>query len=336
MIKEAIEKLVNKQDLTFDEAKEVMNEIMSGETPDTLISAYLVALRMKGETIEEISGSARGMRDNGTKLLHDMDVLEIVGTGGDKANTFNISTTSAFVAAAAGCKVAKHGNRGVSSKSGAADVLEALGANITVATEKSKELLDKVGFCFLFAQKYHPAMRFVGPVRGELRLRTIFNVLGPLTNPAGASMEIIGVYEEELVEPIAKVLLNLGVKKGMVVFGQDTMDEITPSAKTTVCEIRNGETKSYEINPEEYGISICKKSDLEGGDGTENAQVKKDILSGKLQGPKRDAVLLNAGACIYVQNDDLTYEEAINIARETIDSGKAKEKLQDYIEESNK
>lgn len=336
MIKEAIEKLVNKQDLTFDEAKEVMNEIMSGETPDILISAYLVALRMKGETIEEISGSARGMRDNGTKLLHDMDVIEIVGTGGDKANTFNISTTSAFVAAAAGCKVAKHGNRGVSSKSGAADVLEALGANITVEPEKSKELLDKVGFCFLFAQKYHPAMRFVGPVRGELRLRTIFNVLGPLTNPAGASMEIIGVYEEELVEPIAKVLLNLGVKKGMVVFGQDTMDEITPSAKTTVCEIRNGETKSYEINPEEYGISICKKSDLEGGDGTENAQVTKDILSGKLQGPKRDAVLLNAGACIYVQNDDLTYEEAINIARETIDSGKAKEKLQDYIEESNK
>lgn len=336
MIKEAIEKLVNKQDLTFDEAKEVMNEIMSGETPDTLISAYLVALRMKGETIEEISGSAKGMRDNGTKLLHDMDVLEIVGTGGDKANTFNISTTSAFVAAAAGCKVAKHGNRGVSSKSGAADVLEALGANITVEPEKSKELLDKVGFCFLFAQKYHPAMRFVGPVRGELGLRTIFNVLGPLTNPAGASMEIIGVYEEELVEPIAKVLLNLGVKKGMVVFGQDTMDEITPSAKTTVCEIRDGETKSYEINPEDYGVSICKKSDLEGGDGIENAQITKDILSGKLQGPKRDAVLLNAGACIYVQNDNLTYEEAINIARETIDSGKAYEKLQAYIEESNK
>jgi len=336
MIKEAIEKLVNKQDLTFDEAKEVMNEIMSGETPDTLISAYLVALRMKGETIEEISGSAKGMRDNGTKLSHDMEVLEIVGTGGDKANTFNVSTTSAFVAAAAGCKVAKHGNRGVSSKSGAADVLEALGANITVEPEKSKELLDKVGFCFLFAQKYHPAMRFVGPVRGALGLRTIFNVLGPLTNPAGASMDIIGVYEEELVEPVAQVLINLGVKKGMVVFGQDTMDEITPSTKTTVCEIRNGETKSYEINPEDYGISICKKSDLEGGDGTENAQITKDILSEKLQGPKRDAVLLNAGACIYVQNDRLTYEEAINIARETIDSGKAYEKLQAYIEESNK
>mgnify|MGYP002530200414 FL=1 len=336
MIKEAIEKLVNKQDLTFNEAKKVMNEIMSGETPDTLISAYLVTLRMKGETIEEISGSAKGMRDNGTKLSHDMEVLEIVGTGGDKANTFNISTTSAFVAAAAGCKVAKHGNRGVSSKSGAADVLEALGANITIEPEKSKELLDKVGFCFLFAQKYHPAMRFVGPVRGALGLRTIFNVLGPLTNPAGASMDIIGVYEEELVEPVAQVLMNLGVKKGMVVFGQDIMDEITPSTKTTVCEIRNGETKSYEINPEEYGISICKKSDLEGGDGTENAQITKDILSGKLQGPKRDAVLLNAAACIYVQNDHLTYEEAINIARETIDSGKAYEKWQAYIEESNK
>lgn len=336
MIKEAIEKIVEGQDLTFDEAKEVMNEIMSGETPDTLISAYLVALRMKGETIEEISGSARGMRDNGTKLLHNMDVLEIVGTGGDKANTFNISTTSAFVAAAAGCKVAKHGNRGVSSKSGAADVLEALGANITLEPEQSKELLDKVGFCFLFAQKYHPAMRFVGPVRGDLGLRTIFNVLGPLTNPAGASMEIIGVYEEELVEPIAQVLLKLGVKKGMVVFGQDTMDEITPSAKTTVCEIRNGKTKSYEINPEDYDIDICKKSDLEGGNGVENAQITKEILTGKIQGPKRDAVLLNAGACIYIQRDDITYKEAINIARETIDSGKAYEKLQAYVEESNK
>ncbi len=336
MIKEAIEKIVEGQDLTFDEAKEVMNEIMSGETPDTLISAYLVALRMKGETIEEISGSARGMRDNGTKLLHNMDVLEIVGTGGDKANTFNISTTSAFVAAAAGCKVAKHGNRGVSSKSGAADVLEALGANITLEPEQSKELLDKVGFCFLFAQKYHTAMRFVGPVRGDLGLRTIFNVLGPLTNPAGASMEIIGVYEEELVEPIAQVLLKLGVKKGMVVFGQDTMDEITPSAKTTVCEIRNGKTKSYEINPEDYDIDICKKSDLEGGNGVENAQITKEILTGKIQGPKRDAVLLNAGACIYIKRDDITYKEAINIARETIDSGKAYEKLQAYVEESNK
>ena len=298
MIKEAIDKLVNKQDLTFDEAKEVMNEIMSGETPDTLISAYLVALRMKGETIEEISGSAKGMRDNGTKLSHDMEVLEIVGTGGDKANTFNISTTSAFVAAAAGCKVAKHGNRGVSSKSGAADVLEALGANITVELEKSKELLDKVGFCFLFAQKYHPAMRFVGPVRGALGLRTIFNVLGPLTNPAGASMDIIGVYEEELVEPVAQVLINLGVKKGMVVFGQDTMDEITPSTKTTVCEIRNGETKSYEINPEDYGISICKKSDLEGGRNRKCSDYKRHF-KWKTSGTKERRSFIKC-RCLYL------------------------------------
>lgn len=332
MIKEAIGKIVEGQDLSFEEAKTVMNEIMSGETSETLISAYLVSLRMKGETIDEISGSAQGMRDNGMKQEHDMDVLEIVGTGGDKANTFNISTTSAFVAAAAGCKVAKHGNRGVSSKSGAADVLEALGANITLESEKNKEILDKVGFCFLFAQKYHSAMRFVGPVRGALGIRTVFNILGPLTNPADAKLNIIGVYDESLVEPVAQVLIKLGVKKGLVVYGQDTMDEITPSAKTTVCEIKDGKIKMLEINPEDYGISICKKSDLEGGDGKENARITKDILSGKLQGPKRDAVLLNAGACIYVYRGDISYAEAIDVAREMIDSGAALKKLEEYVE----
>lgn len=332
MIQEAIGKIVEGQDLTFEEAKTVMNEIMSGETSEALISAYLVALRMKGETIDEISGSAQGMRDNGTKLEHDMEVLEIVGTGGDKANTFNISTTSAFVAAAAGCKVAKHGNRGVSSKSGAADVLEALGADITISPEKSKEILDQVGFCFLFAQKYHSAMRFVGPVRGALGLRTVFNILGPLTNPADAKSDIIGVYDETLVEPVAKVLIKLGVKKGMVVYGQDTMDEITPSAKTTVCEIKDGETNMFEINPEDYGMKICRKEELEGGDGVENAQITKDILSGKLQGPKRDAVLLNAGACIYIQREDISYAEAIDVAREMIDSGAAIKKLEEYVE----
>lgn len=331
MIKEAIQKIVEGQDLTFDEAKDVMNEIMSGETSEALISAYLVTLRMKGETIDEISGSAQGMRDNGTKLEHDMDVLEIVGTGGDKANTFNISTTSAFVAAAAGCKVAKHGNRGVSSKSGVADVLEALGADITISPEKSREILDKVGFCFLFAQKYHSAMRFVGPVRGALGIRTVFNILGPLTNPADAKSNIIGVYDEALVEPIAQVLIKLGVKKGMVVYGEDTMDEITPSAKTMVCEIKDGKTKMFEINPEEYGISICNKEDLQGGDGVKNAQITKDILSGKLQGPKRDAVLLNAGACIYIDRGDISYAEAIDVARDMIDSGAAINKLEEYI-----
>lgn len=334
MIKEAISKLVEGQDLTYDEVKTVMNEIMSGETSPTLISAYLVALRMKGETIDEISGSAQGMRDNGIKLEHNMEVLEIVGTGGDKANTFNISTTSAFVACAAGCKVAKHGNRGVSSKSGAADVLEALGAKITIEPENSTEMLDKVGMCFLFAQKYHTSMKYVGPVRGELGIRTIFNILGPLTNPAGATMDIIGVYDEALVEPIAQVLIKLGVKKGMVVFGQDVMDEITPSAKTTVCEIRDGKTENYVINPEDYGICLCQKEDLIGGDASVNAQITKDILDG-VKGPKRDAVLLNAGACIYITRDDVTYAEAIELAKEAIDSGAAKKKMEEFIEMSN-
>lgn len=333
MIKEAINKLVNGEDLSYETVEKVMNEIMSGETPNELISSYLVALRMKGETIDEISGSAMGMRNNGIKLEHNMDVLEIVGTGGDEAFTFNISTTSAIVAAAAGCKVAKHGNRSVSSKSGAADVLEALGVDITIKPDQSKELLDKIGICFLFAQKYiHNA--FVGPVRKQLGIRTIFNILGPLTNPADANMEILGVYDEALVEPLAEVLIKLGVKKGMVVFGQDVMDEITLSAKTTVCEIRNGKTKKYEINPEDYGFKICSKDDLVGGDAVKNAEITREILNGK-KGPKTDAVLLNAGACIYMTRDDVTYEEAINIARQTIESGKAKEKLEQFIEMSN-
>lgn len=334
MIKEAITKLVNKEDLSYEEVMTVMDEIMSGNTPDALISAYLIALRMKGETIEEISGSAMGMRNNGTKLEHDMDVLEIVGTGGDEAFTFNISTTSAIVAAAAGCKVAKHGNRSVSSKSGAADVLDALGVNINIEPEQSKELLDKIGICFLFAQKYHQSMKYVGPVRKALGTRTLFNILGPLTNPAGANMEVLGVYDESLVEPMAQVLVKLGVKKGMVVFGQDVMDEISVSAKTTVCEIRNGEIKKYEINPEDYGIDFCSKEDLVGGDAQKNAQITRDILSGA-QGSKTDAVLLNAGACIYLTRDDVTYAEAIDIARETINSGKALMKLEQFIELSN-
>lgn len=334
MIKEAIGKLVEGKNLSYEEVMTVMDEIMSGEAPSTLIGTYLVALRMKGETIDEISGSAMGMRNNGVKLKHDMDVLEIVGTGGDKANTFNISTTSAFVASAAGCKIAKHGNRGVSSKSGAADVLEALGAKITIEPKQSQEMLEKIGMCFLFAQKYHTSMKYVGPVRAELGIRTVFNILGPLTNPAGANMNIIGVYEEKLVEPIAQVLIKLGVKRAMVVFGQDTMDEITPSAKTTVCEIRDGQIKSYEINPEDYGFHLCKKTDLEGGEAEVNAKITRDILSG-VKGAKRDAVLLNAGACIYIARDDVSYAEAIEIAREAIDSGKALRQMERFVEMSN-
>ncbi len=335
MIKEAVEKLVEGKNLTFEEAKECMNDIMSGETPEALISAYLVALRMKGETIDEITGSAQGMRDNGLKLGHKYDVLEIVGTGGDKANTFNISTTSAIVAAAAGVKIAKHGNRGVSSKSGAADVLEALGADLMIEPAKGEKVLDDTNFTFLFAQKYHPAMKYVGPVRGKLGIRTIFNILGPLTNPAGATMNIIGVYDESLVEPIANVLLNLGVEKGMVVFGKDTIDEISASAKTTVGEVRDGKVSVYEIDPRDYGFEFCEKSELEGGDGTENAQIMKDIFSGKIKGAKRNAVLLNAGACIYMYNNGMTYEEGINIARDIIDSGKATAKLEEYVAATN-
>ena len=334
MIKEAIAKLANRENLSEAMVEDVMNEIMSGETSPTLISAYLMGLRTKGETIEEISGSARGMRNNGMKLEHDMDVLEIVGTGGDEAFTFNISTTAAIVASAAGCKVAKHGNRSVSSKSGAADVLESLGIDITIEPEKSKKLLEEIGICFLFAQKYHTSMRFVGPVRAELGIRTIFNILGPLTNPAGANMEILGVYSEDLVEPLAKVLVNLGVKKGMVVYGQDIMDEITLSAKTTVCEIRNGEIKKYELNPEDYGFKMCTKEDLVGGDAKVNAQITKDILNGE-KGPKRDTVILNAAACIYVYRDDITFEDAIKIATETIDSKKAAKQLESFIKMSN-
>ena len=334
MIKEAIAKLANKENLSETMVEDVMNEIMSGETSPTLISAYLMGLRTKGETIEEISGSARGMRNNGMKLEHDMDVLEIVGTGGDEAFTFNISTTAAIVASAAGCKVAKHGNRSVSSKSGAADVLESLGIDITIEPEKSKKLLEEIGICFLFAQRYHTSMRFVGPVRAELGIRTIFNILGPLTNPAGANMEILGVYSEDLVEPLAKVLVNLGVKKGMVVYGQDVMDEITLSAKTTVCEIRNSEIKKYELNPEDYGFKMCAKEDLVGGDAKVNAQITKDILNEE-KGSKRDTVILNAAACIYVYRDDVSFEDAIKIAAETIDSKKAAKQLEAFIKMSN-
>ena len=334
MIKEAIVKLSKKEDLTYEEAEAVMNEIMGGEATPVQMSAYLTALSLKGETIDEITASAAGMRAHCIKLLHDMDVLEIVGTGGDGSNSFNISTTSAMVIAAGGVPVAKHGNRAASSKCGAADVLEALGVKITISPERSAEILKKINICFLFAQKYHSSMRFVGPVRKQLGMRTIFNILGPLTNPAGANMEILGVYDEALVEPLAEVLIKLGVKKGMVVFGQDVMDEITLSAKTTVCEIRNGKTNKYEINPEDYGFKICSKDDLVGGDAKANAEITREILNGK-KGPKTDAVLLNAGACIYMTRDDVTYEEAINIARQTIESGKAKEKLEQFIEMSN-
>ena len=331
MIKEAIIELTNKKNLTYDTAKTVMDEIMSGEASPVQMSAYLTALAMKGETIEEITASAAGMREHGTGLKHDMDVLEIVGTGGDKSNSFNISTTSAMVIAAGGVPVAKHGNRAASSKSGAADVLEALGVKIDIEPEQSLKVLTETGICFLFAQKYHSAMKNVGPVRKEMGERTIFNILGPLTNPANASRQLLGVYDKELVEKLAEVLANLGVIRGMSVCGSDGLDEITVTGPTYCCEIKDGELTSYEITPEQFGLSTYPLAELVGGTPEENAQITKDILSGTLKGAKRDVVLMNAGIGIYLGSENLTMEEGIKKAEELINSGKAYEKMEEFV-----
>ena len=335
MIKEAIIKLSKKEDLTYKEAETVMNEIMSGEATPVQMSAYLTALSLKGETIDEITASAAGMRAHCVKLLHDMDVLEIVGTGGDGANSFNISTTSALVIAAGGVPVAKHGNRAASSKSGAADVLEALGVKITVSSEESARILKKINICFLFAQNYHFAMKYVAPIRKELGIRTVFNILGPLSNPAGANMELMGVYDETLVEPLAQVMAKLGVVKGMVVYGQDKLDEISMSAPTTVCEIRDGWFQSYQIRPEQFGYTSCAKEELAGGTPEENAQITRDILEGREKGPKRQAVCLNAGASLYITGKAKTIEEGVRMAESLIDSGAAAKKLEEFIYETN-
>lgn len=334
MIKEAIVKAVAKQNLTFKEAETVIDEIMSGQASQIQMSAFLTAMSVKKETIEEITGAAAGMRKHCIKLLNDMDILEIVGTGGDKSNSFNISTTSAFVVSAAGIPVAKHGNRAASSKCGAADVLEALGAKITISPEKSKQILDKINFCFLFAQNYHIAMKYVAPVRKELGIRTIFNILGPLVNPAGASMQLLGVYDKDLIEPMAHVLSNLGVKSAMVVYGTDGLDEISASSVTKVCEVVNGNYKTYELEPEQFGMKKCKKEDLLGGTPQENAKITRDILSG-VKGAKTDAVILNSAAAIHVAKPEISISDAINIAKELIDNGKALNQLEMYVKLSN-
>lgn len=338
MIKEAIEKIVGKEDLTYDEAYTVMNEIMSGETTATQNAAFLAALSTKSakaETTDEIAGCAAAMRSHATQVKTDMEIFEIVGTGGDKANSFNISTTSALVAAAAGMKVAKHGNRAASSKCGTADCLEALGVNINQDPEKCIELLKEVGICFFFAQKYHNSMKYVGPIRKELGFRTVFNILGPLTNPGSPTLQLLGVYDEYLVEPLAQVLVSLGVKRGMVVYGTDKLDEISLSSPTKMCEIKDGWYKSYTIEPEDFGFKKCNKDDLKGGDPQENAEIVKKILSGE-KGPKRDATLLNAGAALYIGAKVNNLKEGITLAAETIDNGKALATLNKFIELSNK
>ena len=334
MIKEAIIKLTNKENLSYEEAKAVMNEIMSGEASDVQKRAYLTALTMKGETIDEITGSAEEMRNHAVQLSHEGDVLEIVGTGGDKSDSFNISTTSSLVIASAGVPVAKHGNRAASSKSGAADVLESLGVNITISPRKSAELLQNIGICFLFAQSYHTAMKYVGSIRKELGIRTIFNILGPLANPASANLQVMGVYDESLVEPLAKVLSNLGVKRALVVYGQDRLDEISASAETSVCEVKDGTFKSYTISPEQFGLTRCKKEELTGGTPDENAAITKAVLAGE-QGARRTAVVLNAGAGLYVAGKADSIEAGVRLAEELIDSGKAEKKLEEFVKYSN-
>ena len=338
MIKEAIVKIVSKEDLSYEEAYTVMNEIMSGETTPTQNAAFLAALSTKSaraETTDEIAGCAAAMREKATRVEAGDQLFEIVGTGGDNAQSFNISTTSALVAAAGGMRVAKHGNRAASSKCGTADCLEALGVNIDQSPEKCVELLDEVGMCFFFAQKYHTSMKYVGAIRRELGFRTVFNILGPLTNPGHPSMQLLGVYDEYLAQPLAQVLMNLGVKRGMVVYGQDKLDEISLGAPTTMCEFQDGWMKNYVITPEQFGLQRCSKQDLVGGSPAENAATTRAILDGE-KGPKRDAVLMNAGAALYIGGKAACMAEGIGLAANLIDSGKAAETLEKLIEVSNR
>lgn len=337
MIKEAIVKIVNKGDLTYDEAYAVMNEIMSGETSPTQNAAFLAALSTKSakaETTDEIAGCAAAMRDHATRVESDMELFEIVGTGGDNAHSFNISTTAALVCAAGGMKVAKHGNRAASSKCGTADCLEALGVNIEQSPELCVKLLREVGMCFFFAQKYHTSMKYVGAIRKELGFRTVFNILGPLTNPGSPKRQLLGVYDEYLVEPLAQVLINLGLERGMVVYGKDKLDEISMSAPTTICEFKDGWFKTYTVCPEDFGFERCTKQDLEGGTPEENAKITLAILNGE-KGHKRNAVLMNAGAALYIGGKAKSMKDGVKLAAEIIDSGKAAKTLEQFVAMSN-
>ena len=331
MIKEAIIQLTQRRDLTYQTAAAVMDEIMDGQASPIQMSAFLTALSMKGETIDEITACAASMRSHCVRLLHDVDALEIVGTGGDGANSFNISTTSAFVIAAGGVPVAKHGNRAASSRCGAADVLESLGMNIALSPQESAALLKEHGFCFLFAQNYHISMKYVAPVRRELGIRTVFNILGPLSNPAGANRELMGVYDEALVEPLAQVMAKLGVSRGMVVYGHDCLDEISMAAPTSVCEIRDGWFQSYELTPEQFGYARCEKGELLGGSPEENAAITRAILAGEERGPKRQAVCLNGGAALYIGGKAGSLAEGVRQAERLIDSGAAQAKLEEIL-----
>ncbi len=334
MIKSAIYDLLNGRDLSLETTKEVMNQIMEGRATNAQIAAFLTAMRMKGETIEEITACARVMREKSTKLSHSKDVLDIVGTGGDEFSTFNISTIAALVVASCGVPVAKHGNRSVSSKCGSADLLEALGVKIDISAEMSGKILEDIGICFMFAPTYHASMKYAAPVRRELGVRTIFNILGPLANPAGANMQLLGVYDENLVEPMANVLANLGVKRAMVVHGHDGLDEITLCGTTTICEVADGKLNSFFMTPEQLGLTRCEMKDLIGGEPLENAKIAMDILDGE-KGPKRDVVVLNSAVCLYMFYNNMTLRDCVKMAQSAIESGKAKQLLTDFIKLSN-
>ncbi|MDR2156811.1 MAG: anthranilate phosphoribosyltransferase [Clostridiales Family XIII bacterium] len=330
MIKEAIYNVLDGADLSHAEAREVMLEMMEGRATPAQMGAFLTAMRQKGETIDEITACASVMREKCAKLQPETDVLDIVGTGGDELYSFNISTVSAFVAAAGGVPVAKHGGRSVSSKCGSADLLEALGANVSIPAAASERVLRETGMCFMLASVYHEAMRHVAPVRRELGVRTIFNILGPLANPAGANMQLLGVYDETLARPLAGVLANLGVKRAMVVHGHDGLDEITLTGTTTICETNDGSLNSYFITPEQFGLTRCGLKELTGGDPGENAEIARAVLGGT-RGAKRDIVLLNAAFCLYMARRDVTLRRCVGIAAELIDSGAAMKKMNDFV-----
>lgn len=334
MIKSAIYELLNGNNLSLETTRDVMVEIMEGNATNAQIASFLTAMRLKGETIDEITACAMVMREKCTKLTHETDVLDIVGTGGDEVSTFNISTIAALVIAAGGVQVAKHGNRSVSSRCGSADLLEALGVKIDLSAHQSEKILKSLGICFMFAPTYHASMKYAAPVRRELGVRTIFNILGPLSNPAGANMQLLGVYDENLVEPLANVLLNLGVKRAMVVHGHDGLDEVTLCNTTTICEVSGGKINSFFLTPEQLGFARCELKELIGGDPVENAEIAIRILDGE-KGPKRDVVVLNSALCLYMSNNNSTLRECVKMAENIIDSGKAKRLLEDFIRLTN-
>lgn len=334
-LKPFLAKIVEGNHLTTEESYKAMDCIMSGNATEAQIASFLTGLRMNGETPEEITGFAKVMRAKAAVVPEETEAIDIVGTGGDLANSFNISTTSSFVIAAAGAKVAKHGNRSVSSKSGAADVLESLGAKIGLSPEEGRQCLEDIGVAFLFAQTHHGSMKYAGPVRAQLGVRSVFNILGPLANPAMTNYIVLGVYEEELLEPMAEVLRNLGVKHALIVFGDDRLDELSISSTSSVCEIKDGEITKYKIDPRELGLSLYSKDDIVGGTADENAVITRDVLEGKEQGAKRDIVLLNAGAALYTIGKAATMKEGIELARQAVDSGKALEKLDEFIQYTN-